>query len=142
MDYRLLAALVLVLHTLVVGFIVGGLALIVAGNLRRWGWVNRRWFRLAHGGAIGFVVAESWLGAVCPLTRLEMWLREQSGAATYPGGFIEHWLQRLLYYDFPAWVFLLAYSLFGLLVAAAWWYFPPDRRRPRRGGNHRTGEPS
>jgi putative membrane protein len=62
-----------------------------------------------------------------------MWLRAQARLTTYSGSFIEHWLQRLLYYEAPAWVFILAYSGFGLLVLAAWWYFPPQRRqRPIR----------
>jgi hypothetical protein len=58
-----------------------------------------------------------------------MWLRRQAGEATYGASFIEHWVQRLLYYEAPSWVFTLAYSLFALLVAAAWWYFPPRRGR-------------
>jgi polyferredoxin len=75
------------------------------------------------------VVAEAWLGLVCPLTTLEMWLRSHAGARTYGGGFIEHWLQQLLYYDAPPWAFVLGYSLFGALVVATWWYFPPSSKR-------------
>lgn len=127
--YQLLADIVLTLHTLVVVFVIGGLVLIVWGNLRAWSWVNTLGFRGAHLAAIAVVVAESWIGLVCPLTALEVWLREKAGAATYAGGFIEHWLQRLLYYDAPSWVFTLAYTLFGLAVLAAWWRFPPRRFR-------------
>lgn len=130
--YRLLADLVLVLHVAIVVFVVGGLVLVIAGNLRGWRWVNALWFRLAHLSAIAFVVAQAWLGMVCPLTTLEMWLRAQAGAAVYSGGFIEHWLQRLLYYDAPPWVFVLAYSLFGLLVLASWLVYPPRLRRGHR----------
>lgn len=130
-PFGLLADVVLALHVGLVGFVVGGLVIILAGNLRRWHWVNNLWFRLTHLAAISVVVAESWLGMVCPLTTLEMWLRAQSGAPVYGGAFIEHWLQRLLYYDAPAWVFALAYTLFGIAIAAAWWYFPPEaRHRP------------
>jgi len=123
--YQLLADAVLMLHALVVAFVVGGLVFVVIGNLRNWRWVNALWFRLAHLGAIALVVAEAWLGVACPLTTLEMGLRANAGASTYNGSFIEHWLQRLLYYEAPSWVFALCYSLFGLLVLAAWWYFPP-----------------
>lgn len=125
--YLVLAQLVLVLHLAVVLFVVGGLVLIVVGNLRSWRWVNAWWFRLAHLGAIGVVVAESWWGLTCPLTTLEMWLRVRAGVPTHGSGFIEHWLQWLLYYDAPAWVFTLGYTLFALLVVLAWWRFPPDR---------------
>lgn len=133
MPYAPLADLVLALHVGVVLFVVGGLAAIVVGNLRGWRWVNDLRLRLAHLAAIGFVVAEAWFGLTCPLTTLEMALRRRAGGESYAGGFVEHWLQRLLYFDAPAWVFVVAYSLFGLLVVAAWWYFPPQaapRRRP------------
>ena len=131
MPYQLLADAVLTLHVAIVLFVVGGLIVILLGNWRRWKnwqWVNALWFRLAHLLAILFVVSESWLGIVCPLTTLEMWLRRQAGASGYTGSFIEHWLQRLLYYDAPGWVFTLAYSVFGLAVVATWWLFPPRRR--------------
>lgn len=123
-----LADAVLVGHVAIVVFVIGGLLLVVVGNLAGWRWVNRPLFRFAHLAAIGIVVAEAWLGVVCPLTTLEMALRERAGAAAYGGSFVAHWLQRLLYYDAPAWVFTLAYSLFGAAVAAAWWIWPPRHR--------------
>jgi hypothetical protein len=129
MPYQLLADLVLALHVAVVAFVVGGLVMVIVGNLLEWRWVNALWFRVAHLAAIAFVVAESWLGMVCPLTSLEVWFRAQAGQGTYSGGFIEHWLQRVLYYDAPAWVFTVVYSLFGLAVLATWWYLPPRRKR-------------
>lgn len=133
LPYGPLADAVLVLHAAVVAFVVFGLAAIVAGGRRRWGWTAGREFRLAHGAAIAFVVTESWLGLVCPLTALESWLRARAGSpAAYAGGFVEHGLQRLLYWDAPAWAFTLAYSLFGLAVAAAWWRYPPRPGPPRR----------
>ncbi len=127
-PYQLLADLVLALHVAIVAFVVGGLVVIIVGNLLRWRWVNAWGFRLAHLGAIGFVVAETWLGIVCPLTSLEVWLRAHAGQGAYSGGFIEHWLQRVLYYDAPPWVFTTVYSLFALAVVAAWWYYPPRRK--------------
>lgn len=125
LPYQLLADVVLTLHFAVVAFVVGGLVVVIVGNLRNWRWVNRLWFRLAHLGAIMVVVAEAWLGVVCPLTTLEMGLRAKARVTTYRGSFIEHWIQQLLYYDAPAWVFVLGYTLFGLLVVATWLIFPP-----------------
>jgi len=124
-----LADAVLVLHFGVVLFVVGGLVMVVAGNLLHWPWVNHLWFRLAHLLGIGFVVAQAWLGQVCPLTTLESWLRVQAGQASYRQSFIEHWIQRIIFYQAPPWVFVLAYTVFGLLVVASWWYFPPARPR-------------
>ncbi len=131
-PYQLLADLVLSLHVAIVLFVVGGLAAILFGNWRGWHWVNTYGFRIAHLAAIGVVVAQAWLGEVCPLTTLEMWLREQAQLATYSGSFIEYWLQRLLYYQAPSWVFTLVYSLFGLAVLAAWVIFPPRPKSQRR----------
>ena len=125
LPYQLFANWVLSLHVAIVAFIVVGLVLVIVGNLRAWRWVNALWFRLAHLAAIAAVVAEAWLGVVCPLTSLEMWLRAKARATTYTGSFIEHWLQRILYFEASAWVFTLVYSLFGLVVIATWWYFPP-----------------
>jgi hypothetical protein len=117
-----------VLHVAIVLFVVGGLVLVVAGNRRGWGWVNAWAFRLAHLAAIAVVAAEAWLGVVCPLTTLEMRLRARAGGSTYEGSFIEHWLQRALYWDAAGSVFTLAYTVFALAVAAAWWRYPPRSR--------------
>ena len=130
-----LADAVLVLHFAIVLFVVGGLVLIIVGNLFGWRWVNALWFRLLHLAAIAIVVAEAWLGITCLLTTLEMWLRTQSGAgiaANYGESFIGHWLQRLLFYSAPPWVFVLAYTVFGALVVAVWFRFPPTFKKRRQ----------
>src|SRR3954447_14470520 len=107
---RIFADSVLVAHVALAAFIVVGLVVAVAGNLKGWQWVNNRWFRSAHLAAIGIVVAEAWFGVACPLTTLELWLRSQAGGDAYGGGFIEHWFRRLLYYDAPPWAFVLGYT--------------------------------
>jgi len=124
--YLFAADALLVAHCALVLFIGGGLALVLAGGALGWAWVTNPWFRLAHLLAIGVVVAQAWAGRICPLTVWEQALRQRAGEAGYSGGFIAHWLQELLYYEAPLWVFALAYSLFGLLVLLAWW-----RVRPR-----------
>lgn len=128
-TYRVLADLVLVLHFAIVIFVVGGLAMVLLGNWRRWRWVNGWLFRWGHVAAIGVVVVQAWLGQVCPLTTLESWLRVQAGSLAYQASFVEYWVQRLLYFDAPWWVFTLAYTMFGALVLLAWWRYPP---RPRK----------
>ena len=131
-EFWLLADFVLAMHFAIVLFVVGGLVLIIVGNLFGWRWVNALWFRLLHLAVIAIVAAEAWLGITCPLTTLEMWLRAQSGAgvvANYSESFIGHWLQRLLFYSAPPWGFVLAYTVFGALVVAVWFRFPPEFRR-------------
>ena len=128
-SYQLLADTVLALHVAVVAFVIGGLLVVPVGKLCRWHWVDGLWFRLAHLAAVAGVVVQAWMGATCPLTSLEMWLRARARTSSYSGSCIEHWLQQLLYYQAPPWVFTLGYTLFGLLVAASWIWFPPARRR-------------
>jgi polyferredoxin len=128
-GWRALADAVLLIHFGVVLFVIGGLAAIVIGNLRGWRGVNRPLFRFTHLAAIGFVVAQAWLGQVCPLTTLESWLRARGGDAPYAGGFIEHWLHAVMFFRAPEWVFATAYTAFGALVALAWWRWPPRRSR-------------
>ncbi len=130
MWYRIAADALLALHVAFVLFVVVGLALILAGAWRGWGWVRNPWFRVAHLAAIGIVVLQAWLGRICPLTIWEMALRERAGDATYTGAFIAHWLQVLLYYEAPLWVFGIAYTAFGALVVASWAWVRP---RPFRG---------
>jgi hypothetical protein len=123
--YRLLADLVLLAHLAYVAFVVLGQVLILVGGLRRWRWVRNPWFRWAHLAAIGVVVSQAWLGIICPLTDLEMALRDKTGDPAYEGGFIAHWLHRILFFDAPSWAFTLGYTLFGLAVAASWWWIRP-----------------
>lgn len=131
--WELLADLVLVSHTLVVLFIVGGWVFIVVGGLCSWRSIRSLRFRLVHIGAIALVVVQSWFNAICPLTTLEAWLRGKADSGTYSGGFIAHWLQKLLFYEAPEWVFTLVYTLFGAAVVAAWWIFPPTSGRDSNG---------
>ena len=128
MSYLLAADAVLFLHVLFVVFVVVGLFLIFAGKLMSWDWVRNWWFRVIHLVAIGIVVLQSWLGVICPLTKLEMALRDRAGDTTYAGGFVSHWLETILYYRAPAWVFAVVYTAFGALVLLSWFWVPPRRR--------------
>lgn len=127
--FRLLADLVLVTHVGFVAFVVIGLGLIIAGGRLGWTWVRNPWFRLAHLTAIGVVMTQAWFSLICPLTTLEMNLRERAGEAPYQGSFVAHWMHRILYYEAPPWVFVVTYTIFGLLVAGTWF-----RVRPRSFG--------
>jgi multisubunit Na+/H+ antiporter MnhB subunit len=128
MPYLLAADAVLLLHVLFVAFVVAGLLLILAGRLLSWDWVRNWWFRVIHLGAIGVVVLQAWLGVICPLTRLEMYLRDKAGDTTYAGSFVSHWLEAILYYRAPAWVFAVAYTLFAIVVVMSWVWVRPHGR--------------
>jgi hypothetical protein len=123
--WLLLADAVLLLHVLFVAFVVLGLLLVLIGAWRHWCWVRNPWFRITHLAAIVFVVGQTWLDMTCPLTTLELAFRAHAGAQTYAGSFIGHWLQVLLYYQAPYWVFPVIYSAFALAVVWSWVSVPP-----------------
>lgn len=123
--YLVAADMLLVTHALFVAFVVFGLLLIVAGKLFSWSWVRNPWFRMAHLAAIGVVAIQSWLGIICPLTTWEMVLRRRAGDTFYSGSFIAHWLDELLYYQAPDWVFIVGYTVFGSAVLATWLWIRP-----------------
>jgi hypothetical protein len=120
----LLADIVLVVHFGFVLFVLGGLAITWIGTAAGWRWVRSFWFRAAHLAAIAFVTAESLLGIWCPLTLWEAQLRGDAAEKS----FIAEWVQRLLFYDLPEWVFTLAYVALLIAVAVTWWGIPPRKR--------------
>ena len=87
MWYRLLADAVLIVHLAFIVFVaLGGLLVL-------------HWPRLAwlHLPAIAWGAWIEFSGWICPLTPLEVGLRARGGEATYTGGFIEHYITRLIY---------------------------------------------
>ncbi len=127
--YTLLADGILISHAAVILFIVGGLVCVLVGGFRGWGWVRNRWFRTVHLLAIGYVVLQSLAGMTCPLTDWENALRVQGGENPYEsGGFIAHWLHRLIFFRAEPWVFTVVYTAFGLLVATTMIFIPPKWR--------------
>ena len=125
LQERNLVTALLAVHALFAAFTVLGLLLIILGGFLSWSWVRNPWFRWAHLAGIGVVVLQSWLGMICPLTTWEMSLRARAGDAVYAGTFVSHWLEELLYYQAPAWVFVVCYTVFGLLVILSWFVVRP-----------------
>lgn len=87
MLWRLAADTVLVLHLLFILFAVfGGLAVF---------W--RRWLLWLHLPAMAWAALVIFNGWLCPLTPLEIELRQMAGDAGYQGSFIAHYLLPLIY---------------------------------------------
>jgi hypothetical protein len=141
-TYRALADAVLVLHVGVVLFVVAGLLLTLAGGALRWRWVHNFWFRAAHLAAIAYVALQAWFDIVCPLTTLEQWLRGKAGQVAFEGDFIGYWFGKLLFYQAPPWVFIAAYTLFGLAVAWSWFVVRPSPPFGRPKPGLRVDEPA
>ena len=87
MPYRLSADLVVVTH-------VAFLVFVVAGSL-----VVRRRPRLAwlHAPALMWAVTSITIGLPCPLTPLEKLLRRSGGERAYEGGFVDHYVEAVVY---------------------------------------------
>ncbi|HEX5129715.1 MAG TPA: DUF2784 domain-containing protein [Usitatibacter sp.] len=120
-----LADAILVVHAAFVLFVVAGLPATWIGVALGRRWAYNPWFRGLHLAAIGFVVLESLLGYMCPLTTWEAALRGDTSGQ----GFIERYVHAWLFWRAPPWVFAAAYATFGALVAATWWRWPPTRGR-------------
>lgn len=126
----LLADAVVVLHFAYVSFAVGGEILILAGGLLGWRWVRNLAFRLVHLVAVVLVAAEALLGVVCPLTEWEFRLRELAGQQVERQlSFVARLVRSIIFYDFPTWVFTVAYVGFAVLVASSFLLIPPRRRK-------------
>jgi hypothetical protein len=123
--YLVAADIILLCHVLFVAFVVIGLLLIFVGKIYSWSWIRNPGFRFLHLAAIAVVVLQSWFGAICPLTTVEMYFRSRAAGAVYSGSFITHWLESFLYYQLPSWVFVVAYTGFGTVTVASWFWIRP-----------------
>jgi hypothetical protein len=131
MDPALLADLIVIFHLFYVGFTVGGEALILTGALFRWKWVRNRVFRISHLASCLLVAVEAIVGVLCPLTDWEYTLRSKAGQSFDRDlTFIARIVHRIIFYDFPTWVFTAAYLGFGALVILTLLIVPPGRKNP------------
>ena len=87
MWYRVGADLVVVVHLLFIGFVVGGVFL-------SWRWPM---IIYAHIPAVLYGALVEFAGFTCPLTLLENGLRQRAGEAGYRDGFIAHYLIKVIY---------------------------------------------
>ena len=87
MLYRSLADLTLVVHLCFLLFVVLG------------GFLALRWPRIAwvHIPVALYGATIEFIGFICPLTPLEIWLRRRGGEGGYEGGFIEHYITAAIY---------------------------------------------
>lgn len=124
--YGYLADLVVTFHLAYVLTVIVVLLLIPLGKLLRWQWVRWFWLRIIHLAMIGVVAFQAWIGAICPLTHLENYLRSLAGQETYPGTFVGRLVESLLYYSCPSWVFLVAYTAVAALTLLTLLWVPPQ----------------
>ncbi len=87
MGYRFMADLVVVVHVAFLVFVATG------------GLLACRWPRLAllHAPSLAWAVSSITVGLPCPLTSLEKRLRELGGDPPYSGGFVDRYLEGVVY---------------------------------------------
>jgi hypothetical protein len=122
--YGFLADLIMVLHF---AFIL----LVVFGGLLALRWQR---FALLHLPAVLWALyLELKPGTLCPLTPLEQSLRLRAGESAYRGGFIEHYLEPIIYPDMSLHdQYFLGIGLLVLTVVIYWRVYKKWRSLPRK----------
>lgn len=87
MVFDVFAGAVLVVHLAFILFVA-------AGALIAWRWP---WLVWLHVPAVAWGVGIIVVGYECPLTPLEKWLRKRGGGEGYQGGFIDRYVENVIY---------------------------------------------
>ena len=124
MLWLVAADLVTLIHAAYVAVVVLGFVAILVGWAAGWDWVRNRYFRIVHVAMILLVCCEALIGTTCPLTIWENMLRAKGGESGYSRDFVGYWLDSLIFYQAPPWVFTTAYLTFGALVIVTFWLVP------------------
>lgn len=103
--YSVLATSVLFLHGLFILWVVFGALLTRSRPILRW----------LHIASLLWGILTELLPWPCPLTLLEDWLERHAGIEPYQGGFLLHYLDKLVYPDISANVLTIA----GVVVCVA-----------------------
>ena len=118
--YSALAIVVLFLHALFILWVVLGALVTRSRPVLRW----------LHIGSLIWGILTELLPWPCPLTLLENWLEGKIGVEPYQGGFLLHYLDKLVYPDISATVLTVAGVLVCVLNLAfyGWQTWTPGRR--------------
>jgi len=126
--FAFFADLIVVVHFSYVTFTVGGEIVVLLGGALRLGWIRNLPFRIAHLAAVVLVAVEALAGTSCPLTVWEYRLRILAGQSVEAQiSFVARLVRSIIFYDFPAWVFLLMYLGFAAIVISTFLLLPPAR---------------
>jgi len=122
-----LAGLVLALHLLVVAFNLFGMIAVPLGAWRGWRFVRVAWWRALHLALMAAVALQALFGRACILTIWQAALESEAAPAQVQP-MIQRWMEGVLFWDLPPWVFAGAYSLLSVYCLALWFIVPPLRR--------------
>jgi Protein of Unknown function (DUF2784) len=119
-----LAEALLAVHVAIILFNVFGLMAVPLGALCGWRFVRVRWWRVLHLLLLGTVAVQALVGRACILT---LWQAAAVGAAN-PAPLIMTWVNRVIYWPLPIWVFAALYLVVFGYALALLWLVPPERR--------------
>lgn len=111
---------VLALHLAVIAFNVAGLVVIPLGARLGWRFVRIRWLRLLHLASLAIVALQATLGRACFLT---IWQADLTGGREEP--LIMRWVNSMIYWPLPIWVFTALYLALFAYTVALWWIVRP-----------------
>lgn len=125
-QYRsALADAVLLLHLAIILFNVFGLVAIPLGAWRGWGFVRVFWWRALHLAILAAVALQAVLQRICFLTVWQFDLLQPAGGPAAPAPLIAGWIDRLIYWPLPLWVFAVLYVAVCLYALLLWLLVPP-----------------
>ncbi len=130
---QIAATLILLIHLGIVAFNVFGLVVISIGGCLRWEFVRGFWWRFAHVLSLAVVALQAVLGRSCFLTIWESALRANADAAE-PTPMVATWINDVLYWPLPLWVFAAGYVGVLLYALMLWRWVPPRIRTTERLG--------
>ena len=116
---------ILALHFTIIAFNVAGLVVIPLGGILGWRVVRVAWLRLLHLGLLAIVAGQALAGRACILT---IWQNELTGGNPAPEPMIMRWVDGLIYWNLPIYVFAVLYSAVFLYVVALCLLVPFYRR--------------
>lgn len=123
----MVALAILAVHLAVIAFNVAGCVLVPVGAWRGWRWVREFWWRLAHLASLAVVALQALAGRACFLT---VWQADAAGT-THAQPLIAGWIDRLVYWPLPLWVFAIAYVIVFVYVIVLWVTVRPRAPWPR-----------
>ena len=126
MSPQALATAILFVHLAIVALNVGGLVLVPLGGWRGWRWVRLYWLRFLHVLSLAVVALQALFGRACILT-IWQFAVQSGGRQDEPAPMIATWINRLLYWPLPHWVFVAAYVAVFVYTLLLWRWVPPQR---------------
>jgi hypothetical protein len=117
------AGAVLAAHLAIILFNLFGLVAVPLGAVCGWRFVEIRWWRLLHLLSLAAVAVQAAAGRACILT---LWQARFAGVAA-PPPLIMSWVDRMIYWPLPFWVFTLLYLLVFGYALLLYRLVPPRR---------------